>query len=87
MRGEGATGGSVACWAKWVLCVPVPVPARLPCHPCPPTPLCSLQSALALPQDPASQGEAYRNALILLGMLVGLRIVTYILLRRKTARL
>lgn len=51
--------------------------------PCP----CSLQSALALPQDPASQGEAYRNALILLAMLVGLRVLTYIVLRRKTSRL
>ncbi|KAL4424963.1 hypothetical protein ABPG77_002848 [Micractinium sp. CCAP 211/92] len=46
-----------------------------------------LQSGLALPQDPASQGEAYRNALILIAMLVGLRVLTYILLRRKTSRL
>ncbi|KAL4457859.1 hypothetical protein ABPG75_012724 [Micractinium tetrahymenae] len=46
-----------------------------------------LQSALGLPQDPASQGEAYRNALILVAMLFGLRFITYIVLRRKTSRL
>ena len=49
--------------------------------PCPP---CSMQAALGLVQDPSSQGEAVRNACILLAMLVLGRLAIYWTLRRKT---
>lgn len=48
---------------------------------------CSLQQSLALLQDPSSQWEAIRSALILLGFLVFFRILVYVVLRRKTTGL
>lgn len=52
--------------------------------PCPPLPACSLQSALNLVQDPSDQGQAVRNACILVGMLLAFRLGIYWTLRRKT---
>lgn len=49
--------------------------------------LCSIQEALALAQDPSNQGEAIRNAFILLGFFIAFRVLVYVLLRRKTAGL
>jgi hypothetical protein len=62
------------------------MPAQLPL--CSPPPLvCSLQQSLALLQDPSSQWEAIRSALILLGFFVFFRILVYVVLRRKTTGL
>ncbi len=47
----------------------------------------SIQNALALAQDPSSQGQAIRNAFVLLAFFVSFRILVYLVLRRKTARL
>lgn len=67
----------------------VPVAAscdRRSSAPWPPPPACrSIQQALGLTQDPSSQGEAARNACILLAFLVSLRALVYWVLRRKTA--
>jgi hypothetical protein len=46
-----------------------------------------VQESLALPQNPASQGDAIRNAFVLLGFFIFLRVLVYVVLRRKTARL
>jgi hypothetical protein len=48
------------------------------------SPACSLQQSLALAQNPASQGDAIRNAFILLGFFIVFRILVYVVLRRKT---
>lgn len=55
--------------------------------PLPLVPCCSVQESLALPQNPASQGDAIRNAFVLLGFFIFLRVLVYVVLRRKTARL
>ena len=48
---------------------------------------CSLQHSLGLAQDPSNQGEAIRNGFILLGFLLFFRVLVYVVLRRKTARI
>lgn len=50
-------------------------------------PVDNIQEALALAQDPSNQGEAIRNAFILLGFFIAFRVLVYVLLRRKTAGL
>lgn len=51
-----------------------------------PTPRpCSIQASLGLLQDPSSQGDAIRNAFVLLGMLALFRVLVYLVLRRKTS--
>ncbi|KAI3436788.1 hypothetical protein D9Q98_006199 [Chlorella vulgaris] len=50
-------------------------------------PVYDVQESLALPQNPASQGDAIRNAFVLLGFFIFLRVLVYVVLRRKTARL
>lgn len=52
---------------------------------CPPL-SCSLQSALGLVQDPSSQGDAIRDAFVLLGFLFFFRLLVYIVLRHKTSK-
>lgn len=50
-------------------------------------PVTDLQGSLGVPQDPSSQGEAIRNAFVLLGFLIFFRVLVYLVLRRKTARI
>lgn len=49
-------------------------------------PPCSLQDSLGLVQDPTSQLDAVRDALVLLGALLFFRVAIYYVLRHKTSR-
>lgn len=77
-----------ACWHAFDQTLPpFGFPSPSPCSAHDPTRCRSLQQTLSLAQNPSSQGEAIRNASIMVAMLVALRFTVYLLLRYKTARI
>lgn len=85
---RGAVQASSSRRAVETCCPSLTCPGRLSPRTVPAAPAArSIRQSLGLSQDLSSGGEAARNAVILLSFLVFFRVVVYLVLRRKTARM